>query len=116
MKILLYCEVPLVPPSVNTYWGFKGSMRYLTASAKRFTKDLGNWVPSKMSDKRLRLDLTFCYPDRRVRDLDNNLKPLIDSLVKCGLFVDDGQIDEINVKRGEVVKGGMIYITVYELN
>lgn len=114
--IILDAEIPLSPPSVNTYWGFSGSRRYLTPAAKRFTKDLANWVKPKMSDKRLRLEVTFCYKDKRVRDLDNNLKPLIDSLVKNGLCVDDEQFDELIIKRGVVVNGGLIKITVTELN
>lgn len=114
-KIILDVEVPLTPPSINTYWGFTGSKRYLTPAAKRFTKDLANWIKPVMSDKRLKLEIKFFYPDRRVRDLDNNLKPLIDSLVKNGLCVDDSQFDEILVKRGQVVKGGLIKIKVEEI-
>lgn len=113
--VILDCEMPLSPPSVNTYWGFTGSRRYLTPLAKKFTKDLSNWVKPKMSDKRLRLEVVFHYKDKRVRDLDNNLKPLIDGLVKCGLCLDDEQFDELFVKRGEIIKGGLIKITVTEL-
>lgn len=115
MNIILDVEIPLSPPSVNTYWGFKGSQRYLTPLAKRFTKDLANWIKPKMSDKRLLLEVVFHYPDRHVRDLDNNLKPLIDSLVKNGLCVDDEQFDTLIIKRGEVIKGGLIKIKVSEI-
>lgn len=115
MTVILDVEVPLSPPSVNTYWGFKGSRRYLTAVARTFKKDLGLWVKPKMSDKRLSLEIVFHYKDKRVRDLDNNLKPLIDSLVQNGLCLDDEQFDELVVKRGEVVKGGLIKIKVTEL-
>lgn len=113
--IILDVEIPLSPPSVNTYWGFNKSRRYLTPLANRFVKDLANWVKPKMSGKRLKLEVVFNYPDKRVRDLDNNLKPLIDGLVKCGLCVDDEQFDELIIKRGEVVKGGLIKIKVSEI-
>lgn len=115
MNIILDVEIPLSPPSVNTYWGFKGSQRYLTPLARKFTKDLAIWVKPKMSDKRLKMDITFHYRDKRVRDLDNNLKPLIDGLVKCGLCLDDEQFDELNIKRGEIIKGGLIKIKVSEI-
>ena len=108
--VILDVEIPLSPPSVNTSWGFNKSRRYLTPLANRFVKDLANWVKPKMSGKRLKLEVVFNYPDKRVRDLDNNLKPLIDGLVKCGLCVDDEQLDELIIKRGEVVKGGLIKI------
>ncbi|QYC51689.1 crossover junction endodeoxyribonuclease [Acinetobacter phage Abp95] len=69
-----------------------------------------------MSDKRLRLDIVFCYPDKRKRDCDNSLKSVVDSLVKNGLCLDDEQFDELHIKRGSVVKGGLIKIKVFELD
>ena len=114
--VILDVKIPLSPPSVNTYWGFNKSRRYLTPLANRFVKDLANWVKPKMSDKRLKLEVTFHYTDKRVRDLDNNLKPLIDGLVKCGLCVDDEQFDELHIKRGGIIKGGLIEIMVTEIS
>lgn len=37
---------------------------------------------------------------------------LSDSLVKCGLCIDDEQFDELIVKRGNVIKGGLIKLKV----
>ena len=59
--------------------------------------------------------MTFHFPNQQTRDIDNYLKATIDSLVKCGLCVDDEQFDELIVKRGEVVKGGLIKLKVMEL-
>ncbi|MFW6557568.1 hypothetical protein [Acinetobacter baumannii] len=38
-----------------------------------------------------------------------------DGLVKCGLCVDDEQFDELLVKRGNVIKGGLIKLKVSEV-
>ena len=65
--------------------------------------------------KYLKLDVTFHFPNKQRRDIDNFLKATIDSLVKCGLCVDDEQFDELSVKRGEIIKGGLIKIIVLEL-
>lgn len=116
MNVILDAEIPLSPPSVNTYWRANGRRRFITPKGVKFKQDMALYVPYVMSDKRLKLDVTLCYPDKRVRDLDNSLKSLCDSLVGNGLCLDDEQFDELHIKRGEVVKGGLIKIRVTELN
>lgn len=113
--VILDKEIPLFPPSVNTYWRANGKTRFITPKGVKFTKDMGYFVPYIMSDKRLKLDVVFHYPTKRKYDIDNFLKSLLDSLVKNGLCLDDEQFDELHVKRGEVVKGGLIKIKVSEL-
>ena len=73
--VILDVEIPLSPLSVNTYWGFNKSRRYLTPLANRFVKDLANWVKPKMSGKRLKLEVVFNYPDfvNPQKDIDMQL-------------------------------------------
>lgn len=104
------------PPSVNTYWGFKGSHRFLTPKAKTFKQEV--WVAAFNSkhggynDKRLSITVNLYPPDKRVRDIDNVLKPLLDALTHAKLFNDDGQIDRLNVIRGDIVKGGLCTVII----
>ncbi len=49
-------------------------------------------------------------PDRRKRDLDNILKPLLDVLQEYGIFPDDEQIDILIVRRR--TKGGYVDVHV----
>jgi crossover junction endodeoxyribonuclease RusA len=98
------------PPSVNTYWGFKGSRRFLTSRAKVF-KDMVTvaFVRSghqSLSTARLAVTIKLYPPDRRVRDIDNVVKSTLDALCQSGVFVDDGQIDVLTVTREQVVKWG----------
>ena len=72
-------------------------------------------IPPLQTEARLKLEVTFHFPNYQTRDIDNYLKATIDSLVKCGLCVDDEQFDELVVKCGEVVKGGLIKLKVMEL-
>ncbi|WP_284085121.1 RusA family crossover junction endodeoxyribonuclease [Acinetobacter haemolyticus] len=114
-KLVLSCEIATCPPSVNHYWVAKGKKRFLSDKAKMFHALVRVLVPPKQTEARLKLDVTFHFPNHQTRDIDNYLKATIDSLVKCGLCVDDEQFDELIVKRGQVVKGGLIKIKVLEL-
>ncbi|WP_293735001.1 RusA family crossover junction endodeoxyribonuclease [uncultured Acinetobacter sp.] len=115
IKTILDCEIATVPPSVNHYWVASGKKRFLSERAKVFHRIVKQLVPAHKTLKRLKLEVTFHFPDRRCRDIDNYLKATIDSLVKCGLCVDDEQFDELIVKRGNVIKGGLIKLTVSEV-
>lgn len=114
-KEILNCEIATCPPSVNHYWVASGKKRYLSDQAKIFHALVRVLVPAKQTEARLKLEVTFHFPNYQTRDIDNYLKATIDSLVKCGLCVDDEQFDELVVKRGEVVKGGLIKLKVMEL-
>lgn len=116
MDLILDCETACVPPSVNHYWLASGKRRFISKQGKAYQHIikllLGNREPSQ---KRLKIDVEICFSDRRKRDLDNCLKALLDALVKAELCIDDEQFDVIHVKRGEVVKGGLTKVKVYEI-
>jgi crossover junction endodeoxyribonuclease RusA len=98
------------PPSVNTYWGFSGSRRFLTKKANEFKRLCKTaFVASNQNPfglERLSITIHLNPPDRRARDIDNVVKSLLDALGQAGLFVDDSQIDVLCVYRHEPVKGG----------
>jgi crossover junction endodeoxyribonuclease RusA len=50
-----------------------------------------------------------------VRDLDNILKCLLDSLTRAGAWDSDGQIDELAIIRGEPVREGTVEVIVSEI-
>lgn len=54
-------------------------------------------------------------PDRRVRDLDNLPKAVLDAITAAGVWDDDGQIDFLSVKRCGIKKGGKIVVEITEL-
>ena len=114
-SVILDCEIATTAPSVNHYWVASGKRRFLSDKAINFHDLIRVLVPAKKSESRLKLDITFHFPNRQRRDIDNYLKATIDSLVKCGLCVDDEQFDELIVRRGEVVKGGLIKLKVIEI-
>ena len=107
------------PPSVNTYWGFKGSQRFLTSRAKVFKSAVAaEFVRSGhegFGTARLAVTIKLYPPDRRVRDIDNVIKSTLDALCQALVFVDDGQIDALFVTREQQVKWGAAEIFIEAL-
>jgi crossover junction endodeoxyribonuclease RusA len=103
------------PPSVNTYWGFRGHRRFLTPKANQFKSAVAQIVSQQQinfGNQRLEISITLYPPDRRVRDIDNVVKSTFDALVQAGAFVDDSCIDVLLVQRGEVTKGGKAVVVI----
>lgn len=103
------------PPSINTYWGFHGHRRFLTKKALIFKDLVANEVhsqPVRFGDEYLTITINFYPPDRRVRDIDNPVKPLLDSLVQSGLFNDDSQIKVMHIYMNEPKKGGLALVEI----
>lgn len=84
----------------NAYSQNRQGRRFLTKEGKRFKEAVGYWcigkIPWKLNkNDRFLLSIWFNFKDKRRRDIDDNLKLLIDALVGIA-FIDDGQIVGIN--------------------
>ena len=64
---------------------------------------------------RLRVAMWLDPPDRRKRDLDNYLKAALDGMTKAGVWVDDEQIDQLEIYRGLVEKPGQVVVNIQEI-
>jgi crossover junction endodeoxyribonuclease RusA len=106
------------PPSVNHYWGQRGNHRFLGKRGKEFRQEVAEACLDgdiKTMYGRLAVHVALFPPDRRKRDVDNILKPLLDACEHAGCFVDDNQIDELHIIRQEVKKGGACTILILEI-
>lgn len=108
------------PPTVNTYYGnAKNGRKYLTARGRKYkanaVADLhGQEAPTGI-EGRLEVNIDAYPPDRRKRDIDNILKPLLDCLTDYGLWIDDAQIDVLRVRRLAVDKPGFVRVHISEI-
>ncbi len=116
---MINLTLPL-PPSANSYQPHTNRggrcVRYFSSKAKAFKNEvyvavLENKCALKL-DGRLRVEVIINPRDKRKIDLDNRIKPLLDALEDANCFVNDSQIDELNVKRGCIVKGGQAVVEV----
>jgi crossover junction endodeoxyribonuclease RusA len=101
------------PPSVNTYWRSVNGRMLISKNGRRYRDEVvliarGGRV---MLD-RLSVRIIVHPPDQRQRDLDNLPKSILDALEHAGVYADDSQIDELYIKRAEVIRGGKVVVTV----
>lgn len=112
-------EMPF-PPSVNQWKSpFKGRMiltkrgrEYRTAAIEAMHC---HGLYGESLSGRLSVRIKLYMPDRRVRDIDNYLKSLLDALTKAELWLDDEQIDRLTVERCGIENGGKAIVEVTEL-
>ena len=105
------------PPSSNTLFATVGRRRVLSKRGREYVRAVGDVVRLQPPGARfwwgaLSLRLTLYPPDRRRRDIDNNLKVLLDSLVKAGVMRDDSQVDDLRVTRGPVSPPGSCVVVL----
>jgi len=87
-------KVDDIPPSVNHYWAAKGNRRFITKRGKEFKKLLSthaSFFKKRKTNGDVYLEIEVCLPDRRRRDVDNFLKPILDSLEGI-VYEDDSQV------------------------
>ena len=109
--------VPFIPASLNRFAGRNNVWAY--RAEKQRWKDLCAAYCRPRPTKpiaRAAVGLTFVFPDRKRRDLDNLVKYVTDGLVAAGIIKDDcWQCMELDL-RGRYDKGkGRTEIVVEEL-
>jgi crossover junction endodeoxyribonuclease RusA len=60
------------------------------------------------------VELEFCAPDARKRDLDNllsSMKPALDGIARA-LGINDADFHTITVRRGETCRGGKVIVRI----
>ncbi|MCI5969153.1 RusA family crossover junction endodeoxyribonuclease, partial [Helicobacter sp.] len=89
------------PPSVNHYWLGSGYHRYISKSGIEFKRALALSAKASkviITKKQVRLSIIWHKKDKRRRDIDNILKPILDALNGIAYY-DDSQVTELFVKR-----------------
>jgi len=105
------------PPSVNRYWRHWRGRTLVSRAGRAYRQRvavevLAHGVTGGLGNARVKVEILARPPDRRLRDLDNLLKGLLDACTRAGIWDDDGQIDDLRIMRGEAVPGGNIVMWV----
>ena len=106
-----------MPPSIN---GYRACVRNRLITSKR-GREYFIAVQSAMDELKLAGEMIeqpvmiylTIHPRTRAKfDVSNYLKAYEDALVKCGFLEDDHWIEYGGIKKGDVIKGGMLKLKV----
>ena len=107
-----------LPNSANTHWRHGRGVTYLSKQGRDYRYLVANAVQDAnqpMMMGRLSVEV-YIYPrDKRMIDIDNRAKPLLDALQHAGAFKDDSQVDKLYLERREVIPGGKCVVKITEL-
>jgi len=106
------------PTSTNRTWRRSGKHIHLNPKANTYRLAVKSIVaalklPNLPIQGPIEIKIVLHTPDRRRRDQDNFAgKSLLDALTNAGVWTDDSQICRTVIEWGEIVKGGMVKITI----
>ena len=108
------------PMSVNRMYRSVNNRMLLSKDGRVFKANmtqamLDNVTGAIEFGRRLRVHLLVRPPDRRKRDLDNLLKPMLDCLQAADIIEDDAHIDLLTIERHSAVKGGWASVTINQI-
>ena len=105
------------PPTVNSFWQTRVVSApkrkpfvhtYISKAGKLFKKSVMTHASHRIQrvDGNAAIAINLNPPDHRQRDVDNTIKPLLDSLTDAGAWANDDQVKLMLVRMGTVVSGG----------
>lgn len=107
------------PPSANTYWRRNGARYFIAPAGVAFrTEVVARCLATgaKPLAGLVALTVTLVPGDRRRRDIDNVLKPLLDALTHGGAWTDDSQVKRLIVAMGDPEpKRGRCLVNIMEM-
>lgn len=105
------------PPSVNTYWRHVGSRVLISKAGREYKKHVAFICYQQRIEKitgTVFMQIDFYPPDRRRRDIDNVLKPLLDA-IEGWTYADDSQILKLTIEKFGRLDGGKCVVRLEQL-
>lgn len=110
----IYLELPF-PPSVNNMFinGKAGKGRFLAPRYRAWKTEAGYLARSQSKEHiagPFAVQINAVRPDKRRRDIDNCIKPIVDLLVSLGFVEDDSEMQTIQASW--VSQGPAIWVAI----
>jgi crossover junction endodeoxyribonuclease RusA len=107
------------PPSINHYWLRTARGMRLSDKARAYRQECLGLIKAYEGERPdpkalVKVWLRVCPPDKRKRDLDNIIKPVLDVMQHAGLVEDDSQVVHLAVSKMFVSTGGKIDLEIEE--
>jgi crossover junction endodeoxyribonuclease RusA len=107
------------PPSINAYWRRNGHRYFIAPAGIAFRTEVEVFCMAagvRPLAGPVALTVSLVPGDRRRRDIDNVLKPLLDALTHGGAWADDSQVKRLVVTMGDPdPKRGRCMVNVMEM-
>lgn len=107
------------PPSANTYWRRNGHRYFIAPAGVAFRTEVKARCAAsgiKPLTGHVAMTVTLVPGDRRRRDIDNVLKPLLDALTNGCAWSDDSQVKRLIVAMGDPEpKRGRCLVNIMEM-
>ena len=111
---MIELELPF-PPSLNHLYRRVGFRTLISREGRRFREKVCALLAAAgigpMTGS-LVMEIEYYPPDRRVHDLDNLQKGLLDALQHGGLYKNDSQIVTLIIEKREPVPGGKTLLRI----
>ena len=107
------------PPSDNNYYVKTKQGQFISLKGKKFRLDVLEAVREQTHadfplQEKLLVEVILHMPDKRIRDVGNYMKALMDSLTKAEVWGDDFQADQLHIYRGNRIYGGKTRVYIHE--
>ena len=105
------------PPTANTHWRNVNGRTLLSKKGREYRAEVMIRCANKgRIEKRCRVDIEAFPPDKRKRDVDNILKPVLDALQSAGVLADDNLVRELRTvfHDDQAKKPGWLWVNIEE--
>lgn len=107
------------PPAVNNITAAVRGRKITSKRGRQYREDAVRQISAQFNGApltaRLSVKLVLIPPCRRKRDIDNYSKAALDAITAAGVWVDDEQVDQLTIIRGEKVQGGGCLVQIEEM-
>ena len=102
-------ELPY-PPSINNYWIASGHRRFISKRGVLFRQAVAEYVIEhgvpKLGDQALSVHIVLRPRSKKLMDIDNCAKAILDACEHAGIFDSDVQVEKLLIERGLPMKNG----------
>ena len=110
------------PPTINSYYGRTRTGKvFIGTKGREYRKLVIDILRSSLPHtnaltEKLSVWIEVHVPDKRIRDLDNINKALLDAISHArNVWTDDYNIDDLRVTRGPQIKGGYVRVHIRKI-
>ena len=101
------------PPSINGYWRTFRNRQIISKRGREYRKKAVEHIKeiglfNKKISGAVQVTMVLNPPTLRKYDVDNFNKALFDALSHAGFWLDDEQVNHLQIVKGEKVKGGSV--------